>query len=206
MQYGRLLTLLGSVVLAAGCSIPTRPVTTPLRLCDTFTVGGALRISVFECWDSTVFSQARYIPVFLFISGDQTPLYVAARQEYLGRFAGPLRPAQKELLRSVPQRHTTKDSTLEWRVPTYEGEVSDLQHTTPIRNLYWSIDRYNGTETEIAVLWLRSYPQIEPWDWRRRPPDFWQQLRQEASALYPELRRHVQRDLEKHVLHAPLAP
>jgi hypothetical protein len=162
---------------------------------------------VYQCWDSTAFAHTRYIPVFLFRpAAPSAPLYVAARQEYLSRFAGPLRPAQKELLQTVLEPHPS-DSLAQWRVPVYDGEVSDLRHITPVRNAYWSIERYQqGKVREIAALWLRSYPQTEPWDWRHRAPDFWHQLRQEALAIYPELRRQVQRDLEHHVLNAPLAP
>jgi len=127
-------------------------------------------------------------------------------QEFLARFAGPLRPAQKELIQCVLDRRQLSDSIALWNVPTYEGEVSDLRHTTPVRNLYWSIERYGTDVTEIATLWLRSYPQIEPWDWRLRPPNFWARLRQEALALYPELKRHVQRDLEEYVTDTPVAP
>lgn len=203
----RLVGLLCFLGLVAGCRVPTVPAVTTLRLYDTFSVGGTVSVQVYECWDSTVFAHPRYVPFFLFRPADRRlPLYVAAWQEYLGRFAGPLRPAQKELLRSVLQRERVSDSLCWWRIPTYEGEVSDLQHITPVRNLYWSVERYAEDVTEVAVVWLRSYPQTEPWQWRPRPAGFWQRLRQEALALYPELKRHVQRDLEHYVTHTPVAP
>lgn len=190
-----------------GCSVPMRPLSTPLRLYDTFTTRTHIPVYVYECWDSVHFAQARYIPFFLFRPADpRAPLYVAAWQEFLGRFAGPLRPAQKELLQSILNRSELSDSIAQWRIPIYEGEVSDLRHTTPVRNLYWSIDRYGADVTELAVLWLRSYPQLEPWHPSGRPPAFWHQLQQEAHTLYPELKRHIERDLERYATHTPLAP
>ncbi len=194
-------------IVLSGCTVPTVPVATPLRLYDTFHVANSLQVQVYECWDSTVFAP-RYVPFFLFRPLDtQAPIYVAAWQEYLTRFAGPLRPAQKEVVQVVLDWKRLSDSLAWWRIPTYAGEVSDLRHVTPVRNRYWSIERYyGGTFSESAVLWLRSFPQEEPWDWRQRPPGFWHQLREEARAMYPELKRHIERELEQYVAHSPLAP
>lgn len=195
------------VVLGYGCTVPTLPVATSLRLYDTFSVGGTLVVHVYECWDSTQFVP-RYIPVFLFRPLDpRAPLYVAAWQEYLTRFAGPLRRAQKELVQVVLDRGRLSDSVAWWRVPTYRGEVSDLRHVTPVRNRYWSLERYHkGEVSESAILWLRSSPQEEPWEWHQRPPGFWHHLQREARELYPELKRHVEKELQQYVAHSPLAP
>lgn len=204
MPYAFLLICFGTLI---SCRVPTRPLSTPLRLYDTFTARGNLPVYVYECWDSTHFARARYIPFFLFRPADsRAPLYVAAWQEFLGRSAGPLRPAQKELLQSLLERRDLSDSMALWYVPVYEGEVSDLRHTTPVRNLYWSIERYGSEITELTILWLRSYPQLEPWQPAVHSPRFWQDLQREASALYPELKRHIERDLERYVTHTPLAP
>ncbi|MCS6965215.1 MAG: hypothetical protein NZ473_00395 [Candidatus Kapabacteria bacterium] len=206
----RTFTAVGCLCVALfnySCTVPTVPATVPLRLHDTFTVGNALRVHVYECWDSTTFAHLRYIPFFLFRPvGGYAPLYVAAWQEYLGRFAGPLRPAQKELLRSSLRPERLSDSIAVWHVPIYDEEISDLRHSTPVRNRYWSVERYTGAIEEIAALWLRSYPQPEPWEWRYRPSEFWQELQQEANSIYLELRRRVQQDLERYVTHTPLAP
>lgn len=194
-------------LLGYGCSVPTLPVATPLRLYDTFSVGGVLPVHVYECLDSTQVAP-RYVPVLLFRPLDaRAPIYVAAWQEYLTRFAGPLRPAQKELVQIILDRQRLSDSVAWWRVPTYSGELSDLRHVTPVRNRYWSLERYDRDKvSEEAIFWLRSYPQEEPWEWQHRPPSFWQQVQLEARELYPELKRHVERQLERYVAHTPLAP
>jgi hypothetical protein len=194
------------VLLSAGCSIPTVPCSSPLRPYDSFSVGG-YTVRVYEALDSLCFHSSRYFPAFLFVAtGKRTRLYVAAWQEFLARFPGPLRPAQKELLRASPARW--HDSVVQWRIPLYSGEVSDLQYVTPIRTAYWSVERYHGSRDgeELGIAALQSVPQTTPWDWRSRPPQFWQQLRQQSSAVYAELKRLVVRDLERDGSDAAPAP
>ncbi|MES2765085.1 MAG: hypothetical protein V4642_04410, partial [Bacteroidota bacterium] len=144
-------------------------------------------------------------PVFHFAvvdaSGAVTERYVCGWQEYLSRFAGELRPAQKSYLQGYPLfSPTSNDAEQSWRFPVFEGEISDLKNVEPIRVSYWSLDKITGENSseESLILGMVSVPQSEPLKADRKMlPSYRENILQASGGIYDQMKKYLILELQK---------